>query len=174
MKKITVIGCGYVGLVTAACLAEVGHTVFCLDIDEKKIADLNQGIIPIYEPGLTDLVLKNIQNNRLHCTSSYSHALENTQLAIIAVDTPPRADGSCDTQNLERVAQTIGDMISHDIAIVIKTTVPVGTSFYISSLIRSSENELALKHILFPILTFSVSGSTAILWNFLQSASSTE
>lgn len=145
MKKITVIGCGYVGLVTATCLAEVGHTVFCLDIDEKKIAALRQGTIPIYEPGLHELVLKNVHQGRLHFTSVYADALHDAQLVMIAVDTPPQKDGSCNTRNLERVAQTIGETVEHDIAIVIKSTVPVGTASHISTLIANSLEKRHLK-----------------------------
>lgn len=138
MKKITVIGCGYVGLVTAACLAEAGHTLFSLDIDEKKIQDLLQGIVPIYEPGLDDLIKKNVASGRLSFTTSYQDALRESQLAIIAVDTPPQKDGSCDLKNLKKVACTLGEVISHDMGIIIKSTVPVGTAALVSSIISAS------------------------------------
>jgi UDPglucose 6-dehydrogenase len=138
MRKIVVIGCGYVGLVTAACLAEVGHTVFCLDVDEKKVAALRRGKVPIYEPGLDELVVKNTALSRLFFTSSYEEALQDALLVMIAVDTPPLKDGSCDTRNLKRAAQMIGETMTNDLAIVTKSTVPVGSAQLISSIIASS------------------------------------
>lgn len=138
MKKIVVIGCGYVGLVTATCLSEVGHTVFCLDVDAGKISSLKQGKIPIYEPGLDELVLKNIHNTRLHFTTSYEEALSDAQLVMIAVDTPPQKDGSCDTRNLRRAAEMVGEKMADDLAIVIKSTVPVGTAPIVADVISST------------------------------------
>jgi UDPglucose 6-dehydrogenase len=138
MKKIVVIGCGYVGLVTAACLAEVGHIVTCLDVDEAKIAALKNGKIPIYEPGLDEMVIKNIHLSRLHFTTSYQEAISDAPLVMIAVDTPPRKDGSCDTRNLERAAQMVGQKMTNDLGIVIKSTVPVGTSYAVTSIISST------------------------------------
>jgi UDPglucose 6-dehydrogenase len=137
MKKITVIGCGYVGLVTAACLSEVGHNVTNLDIDEKKIQALLQGVIPIYEEGLEELVKRNRVSGRLSFTTSYTEALKDSQLVIIAVDTPPLEDGSCDLKNLKKVAHTLGEMMEHDLGVVIKSTVPVGSAALVSSIISA-------------------------------------
>ena len=135
-NSIIVIGVGYVGLVSAACLSEIGHTVICLDIDEKKINNLQKGIIPIYEPRLEELVQRNEREGRLFFTSSYSEALQkNPSIAIIAVDTPTGVEGKCDISRVEAVARTLGDMLCNPITVVIKSTVPVHTNQRVKAII---------------------------------------
>lgn len=136
MERIAVVGIGYVGLVSAACLAEVGHDVICLDIDQKKIQGLNNGIVPIFEPGLEQLVLNNIAAGRLHFTSEYPTAIANTPVVILAVDTPTGSDGRCNLRNIERAAQSITEAMTGDMVIVIKSTVPVGTADRVGILVR--------------------------------------
>lgn len=125
---VTIFGTGYVGLVTGACLAEVGNTVTCVDIDADKIAGLNQGRIPIFEPGLEDIVLANQKSGRLICTTDAAAALQNAEVVFIAVGTPPDEDGSADLRHVLAVARTIGAHLAHYAVVVNKSTVPVGTA----------------------------------------------
>lgn len=125
--KISVIGTGYVGLVTGACLAEVGHQVTCLDIDIKKIEALRQGIIPIYEPGLEDMVKRNLKEGRLFFTTSIDESVSFGKVQMIAVGTPPGEDGSADLQYVLSAAKAIGQRMNESKIIVNKSTVPVGT-----------------------------------------------
>ncbi|PJG42963.1 UDP-glucose 6-dehydrogenase [Acinetobacter tandoii] len=126
--NITVFGIGYVGLVQAAVLAEVGHKVSCIDIDEKKIENLRSGIIPIYEPGLTDLVVKNYKNGRLNFTINAAEGVEHGDIIFIAVGTPPDEDGSADLKYVLNVAETIAEHMNKRKIIINKSTVPVGTA----------------------------------------------
>ena len=126
--KIGVIGSGYVGLVAAACFAEMGNSVTCVDIDEKKITDLKKGIIPIYEPGLEPLVKNNFENKRLFFTTSINDALKSSKIIFIAVGTPMGEDGSADLQYVLSVAKSIGENMQHHLVVVAKSTVPVGTA----------------------------------------------
>ena len=126
--KLTVFGTGYVGLVTGACLAEVGHDVMCVDVDEKKIADLKQGIIPIYEPGLEPIVHRNVEEGRLHFTTSAEEGVAHGEVQFIAVGTPPDEDGSADLQYVLAVAESIARHMDEEKIIVNKSTVPVGTA----------------------------------------------
>ena len=126
--KIGVIGSGYVGLVAAACFAEMGNYVTCVDIDEKKITDLKKGIIPIYEPGLEPLVKNNFENKRLLFTTSINDALKSSKIIFIAVGTPMGDDGSADLQYVLSVAKSIGENMQHNLVVVDKSTVPVGTA----------------------------------------------
>lgn len=126
--KITIFGTGYVGLVTGACLAEVGHTVLCMDIDENKVAELQQGTIPIFEPGLEELVLANAKTGNLLFGSDVSGAVEFADLVFIAVGTPPDEDGSADLSHVLEVAASIGKHMHISKTIITKSTVPVGTS----------------------------------------------
>ena len=126
--NISIYGCGYVGLVSGTCLAEVGNDVLCMDVDKDKIADLNQGKLPIYEPGLESLVHKNIQAGRLSFTVDASAAAAHGLLQFIAVGTPPDEDGSADLRHVLAVAQGIGEHINERRIIVNKSTVPVGTA----------------------------------------------
>lgn len=126
--NITVFGIGYVGLVQAAVLAEVGHQISCVDIDEKKIENLKKGIIPIYEPGLTDLVVKNYKNGRLNFTIDAASGVSHGDIIFIAVGTPPDEDGSADLKYVLNVAKTIAEHMSARKIIINKSTVPVGTA----------------------------------------------
>ncbi len=126
--KIVVIGTGYVGLVTGACLAEVGTEVTCVDVNEKKIEDLKNGILPIYEPGLEDIVVRNVKKNRLHFSTKLEEAIVDAEVAFIAVGTPPGEDGSADLQYVLKVAETIGRHMNKYLVVVTKSTVPVGTA----------------------------------------------
>lgn len=127
MERIVVVGVGYVGLVAAACFASIGHTVVCVDIDEKKIDLLRKGHVPFFEPKLEKYVSQGIENKRLFFTTSYTEALENSSFAILAVDTPQQANGSCNTTNIFKAAESIGQALSGNLFVIVKSTVPVGT-----------------------------------------------
>lgn len=126
--RIAVVGTGYVGLVSGACLAETGVTVTCVDIDVAKIQKINQGIIPIYEPGLAEVVGRNRANERLFFTTSLKEALYDADAVFIAVGTPPDEDGSADLRYVLSVAREVGQLIENYIVVVTKSTVPVGTN----------------------------------------------
>lgn len=126
--KLTIIGTGYVGLVTGACFAEMGSNVICVDIDKEKIENLKKGILPIYEPGLESLVTQNFQEGTLRFTTSLKDAASKTNIFFIAVGTPPGEDGSADLQYVLQVAKEIGQHITDYSIIVDKSTVPVGTA----------------------------------------------
>ncbi len=126
--KITVVGTGYVGLVTGTCFAEVGVDVTCVDIDEKKIENLNKGILPIYEPGLEEMVLRNTQKKRLHFSTSLEDSIKEAEVAFIAVGTPPDEDGSADLKYVLAVAAGIGKYMQKPLVVVTKSTVPVTTA----------------------------------------------
>ena len=125
---ITVIGTGYVGLVVGACLAETGNEVVCADVDERKIEMLNADQIPIYEPGLADLVARNRAQHRLHFTTDVAAAITDADVLFIAVGTPPDEDGSADLRHVLNVAEVIGRHVTRETVIVTKSTVPVGTA----------------------------------------------
>ncbi len=126
--NITVFGTGYVGLVTGVCLADVGHNVLCVDIDKAKIEGLKNGIIPIYEPGLEPMVIRNYKEGRLNFTTDAAAAVKHGTLQFIAVGTPPDEDGSADLQYVLAVAKTIGQHMDNFKVIIDKSTVPVGTA----------------------------------------------
>ena len=126
--NITVIGSGYVGLVSGACFAEMGNRVTCVDIDPVKIEKLNQGILPIFEPGLETMVLRNVQHKNLFFTTVLDKALQNSEIAFIAVGTPMGEDGSADLQYVLAVAKSIGQVMQKRLLIVDKSTVPIGTA----------------------------------------------
>ena len=126
--KITVIGTGYVGLVTGTCFAEMGNEVYCVDIDTNKIKHLKKGIVPIYEPGLEELVIKNYKTGDLNFTCSLKEGLNNSDICFIAVGTPMDEDGSADLQYVLAAAKEIGQIMSDDLIVVDKSTVPVGTA----------------------------------------------
>lgn len=136
MRQITVVGMGYVGLVTAACFADVGYKVICLDIDTKKIASLQSGSIPIYEPGLEALLQRNIFAGRLVFTTDYHLAFSSTKIAMVAVDTPTNSDGASNLSNLTHAIRSIGHSICQDLVLIIKSTVPVGTASYVDALLK--------------------------------------
>ena len=125
--KIAVIGTGYVGLVTGTCFADSGNEVTCVDIDERKIARLRKGDIPIYEPGLSELVLRNAEAGRLLFTTNLAEAVRPAKLVYLAVGTPPAADGAADLSALFRVVTDIAPLLAKDAIVVTKSTVPVGT-----------------------------------------------
>ncbi len=126
--QLTVIGTGYVGLVTGACFAEMGNDVTCVDIDAGKIEGLKQGVLPIYEPGLDAIVTSNVTGGRLHFTTSLEEAIARSDVYFIAVGTPPNEDGSADLRHVLGVAQEIGRHLNHYAVIIDKSTVPVGTA----------------------------------------------
>ncbi len=140
--NISVIGTGYVGLVTGTCFAEMGHNVICVDIDEVKISNLKKGIMPIYEPGLEEMVVKNASENRLHFTTDIKHAAEKSTIHFIAVGTPPGADDAADLQFVQAVASQLGQTITADYNIIVdKSTVPVGTADKVSTIISQEFNK---------------------------------
>jgi UDPglucose 6-dehydrogenase len=126
--KIAVVGTGYVGLVTGTCFAEVGIDVTCIDIDQKKIDNLHNGILPIYEPGLEEMVARNVRAGRLHFSTSLAESIKGADVAFIAVGTPPGEDGSADLKYVLAVARGIGENIDGYCVVVTKSTVPVGTA----------------------------------------------
>ncbi|WP_341518779.1 UDP-glucose dehydrogenase family protein [Bacillus paramobilis] len=139
--KIAVVGTGYVGLVTGVALSHIGHDVTCVDIDEKKVKRMGEGISPIYEPGLEELMLQNIEENRLYFTTSHQEGFENAEVVYIAVGTPEREDGSANLSYIEQVAKDIAKNAQRDIIVVTKSTVPVGTNHYIKQIISENLNE---------------------------------
>jgi UDPglucose 6-dehydrogenase len=136
MSHICVIGTGYVGLVTGVCFADLGNTVHCLDIDQERIAKLNAAKMPIFEPGLEEIVARNVQAGRLFFTTDYQLALKDAEFAFIAVGTPSGSEGEADLQQVREVAEKIADVIQHPIIIVNKSTVPVGTGDWVAEVIR--------------------------------------
>ena len=140
--KIAVIGTGYVGLVTGACFSEVSVNVICVDIDQKKIDNLNKGIIPIYEPGLEEIVLRNSTKNKLKFSTSLQESIKDVDVVFIAVGTPPDEDGSADLKYVLSVASDIGKYIQKQIVVVNKSTVPVGTAEKVKQAIQK---ELTLR-----------------------------
>ncbi|UYZ57464.1 UDP-glucose dehydrogenase family protein [Hymenobacter latericus] len=126
--KIAVVGTGYVGLVTGTCFAEVGIDVTCIDIDQRKIDNLKQGILPIYEPGLEEMVNRNVAAGRLHFSTSLAESIQDADVAFIAVGTPPGEDGSADLKYVLAVARGIGENLNRHCVVVTKSTVPVGTA----------------------------------------------
>jgi len=135
--KITVIGTGYVGLVTGTCFSERGVRVYCVDNDPEKIAVLNQGKVPIYEPGLEELLRKNLEKGRLVFTNDLKEAISGTEVIFIAVGTPSGEDGSADLNHVLQVAEEIGKMIDDYVVVTTKSTVPVGTSEKIRAKIKA-------------------------------------
>ncbi len=136
--KLAVVGTGYVGLVTGTCLAEVGNTVTCVDVDESKIRRLQDGIIPIYEPGLEDLVKSNYTAKRLQFTTNLVDAVHGHEILMIAVGTPPNEDGSADLKHVLNVARVIGETMTSPKLIITKSTVPVGTGDKIKTTIHEA------------------------------------
>lgn len=141
--KIAIIGTGYVGLTTGACFAEVGHEVCCVDVDEKKVQTLLNGEIPIYEPGLADLVTKNVAAGRLKFTTSTEEGVDHGEIVFIAVPTPPQPDGSVDLKFIEKVAREIAAVLKPNAyrVIVDKSTVPVKTGEKVTDTIRRYAND---------------------------------
>ncbi len=144
--KVCVVGIGYVGLVTAGCLAEAGNNVVCVDNDENKVAALKDGTIPIYEPGLTEIVKRNEMLGRLHFTTELKQGVDDSLIIFLAVGTPPRPDGSADMSAVFAVAGEIAEYLSEYRIIVTKSTVPVGTHKKVTELIRS-KTEVAFDYV---------------------------
>ena len=136
MSKLCVIGTGYVGLVTGTCFADLGNQVICLDIDENRIQKLLQGIMPIYEPGLEQLVAQNVRAGRLVFTTNFEEALKDAEFAFIAVGTPSGDEGEADLQYVRSAAESIADLVNHPIVVVNKSTVPVGTGDWVTDIIK--------------------------------------
>lgn len=134
--KITIVGSGYVGLVTGACFSEVGIDVICVDIDENKINNLNKGIIPIYEPGLEDMINRNMKKGRLSFTTDVEDSVKNSEAVFISVGTPPDEDGSADLKYVIAVARECGKHMDDYTLVVTKSTVPVGTSLKVKNAIQ--------------------------------------
>ena len=143
--KITVVGTGYVGLVTGACLAEMGNHVLCLDLDARKIAMLNEGGIPIHEPGLHEVVKRNAQGGRLEFTTDVDRAVAHGTLQFIAVGTPPGEDGSADLQYVLAAARAIGERMTDYKVVIDKSTVPVGTADQVKAAIEQALAARGLK-----------------------------
>ncbi|HBA35772.1 MAG TPA: UDP-glucose 6-dehydrogenase [Gammaproteobacteria bacterium] len=136
--RVTIFGTGYVGLVTGACLADVGHNVVCVDVDQTKIDALNSGVVPIYEPGLDELVKTNFESKRIRFTTDAQMAVSHGQIQFIAVGTPPDEDGSADLQYVLAVAKTIASHMDSYKVIVDKSTVPVGTADKVTAQIEAT------------------------------------
>jgi UDPglucose 6-dehydrogenase len=133
--RLTIIGTGYVGLVSGACLADVGNEVWCVDKDVKKVEALKKNVIPIYEPGLESVVKRNIEENRLFFTTDLAHSLGSSEICFITVDTPPDGDGKADISNVLAVAEKLGGLIDSYKIVVTKSTVPVGTTYRVREII---------------------------------------
>ncbi len=135
--RLTIIGAGYVGLVTGTCFAELGNVVICVDNDSRKIAQLNDGEMPIYEPGLAELVKKNRQDGRLSFTSDIETGIKDSEVIFICVGTPSRDDGSADLSHVEKVSRVIAEHMDSYKLVVEKSTVPVETSVWIIKTINT-------------------------------------
>ncbi len=151
--KVTIFGTGYVGLVTGACLAEVGHHVVCVDIDQKKIDGLKNGVMPIYEPGLDTIVVENYKEGRLSFTTDIEEGVKHAEIQFIAVGTPPDEDGSADLQYVVAVARSIGQFMDDDKIIIDKSTVPVGTGDKVAAAVTE---ELSKRKLHTPYIPFHV------------------
>ncbi|HEX5742929.1 MAG TPA: UDP-glucose/GDP-mannose dehydrogenase family protein [Flavobacteriaceae bacterium] len=139
--KITVVGTGYVGLVTGTCFAEMGNTVICIDVDKRKIQNLEAGIIPIYEPGLTPMVLSNVAKGTLRFSTQLTDGLKTAEIVFIAVGTPMGDDGSADLQYVLSVANQLGEDMHQPIVIVDKSTVPIGTADKVKATIEAAQQK---------------------------------
>lgn len=139
--KITVIGTGYVGLVTGTCFADVGIDVTCVDIDKEKIDNLEKGIIPIYEPGLEEMIQRNIDKDRLHFSTDIKSTLDDTEVVFSAVGTPPNEDGSADLQYVLDVAREVGRHMNNYLILATKSTVPVGTAQKVKGVLQEELNK---------------------------------
>jgi len=155
--NLAVIGTGYVGLVSGACFAEMGNKVHCIDVDLKKIENLKQGIIPIYEPGLEAMVKRNTENKSLYFSTDLATQLPHTDVAFIAVGTPMGADGSADLQYVIQVANSIGEHMTKPLIVVDKSTVPVGTADKVKATIEKALEKRGIK------IDFSVVSNPEIL-----------
>ncbi|GLC87820.1 UDP-glucose dehydrogenase family protein [Lysinibacillus piscis] len=138
MMNVAVIGTGYVGLVTGVVLSEIGHIVTCIDIDEQKVKTLKEGKSPIYEPGLAELMVKNIEANRLYFTTNHREACEKASMVFIAVGTPQSDNGAADLTYIRQAAKDIAKNIINDTVVVLKSTVPIGTNDLVETIVREN------------------------------------
>ncbi|PGZ80225.1 UDP-glucose 6-dehydrogenase [Priestia megaterium] len=136
--NIAVVGTGYVGLVTGVCLSEINHQVTCIDIDKEKVSRLRKGISPIYEPGLSELMEKNIKKGTLQFTSEHDQGFKNAEVIFIAVGTPQQVDGSANLTFVSEVAKSIAQNVKQDVIVVTKSTVPVGTNYMVQNIIEEN------------------------------------
>jgi UDPglucose 6-dehydrogenase len=136
MKNITIIGTGYVGLVTGTCFADLGNNVMCVDIDPEKIAKLQQGIMPIYEPGVEEIVRRNAAQGRLQFTMSYEEGVRDADFIFICVDTPSGSEGEADLAYVRQAARSIAEVLDHPVTIVNRSTVPIGTGDVVADVVR--------------------------------------
>ncbi len=143
--KIAIVGTGYVGLVTGTCFSEVGVDVTCVDIDQKKIENLNKGVLPIYEPGLEEMVIRNNHKNRLHFSTSLKDSIKDVEVVFIAVGTPPDEDGSADLKYVLGVASSIGEHMTSPLVVVTKSTVPVTTAEKVRKAVQSGLDKRGAK-----------------------------
>ena len=150
--KISIVGTGYVGLVTGTCFAETGVEVACIDIDQAKIARLNEGKSPIYEPGLEPMILRNLEKGRLSFTTDLASSIKDSEVIFIAVGTPPDEDGSADLQHVLRVARDVGTHMEDYLVVVTKSTVPVGTARQVREEVEKAQ-ETAGKEIPFDVVS---------------------
>jgi UDPglucose 6-dehydrogenase len=139
MKQICVVGVGYVGLVTGACFADLGNRVVALDVDQKRIDNLKKGIMPIYEPGLDELVKRNVAAGRLAFTTSYEEALKGSEFAFIAVGTPSGVKGEADLQYVASAAESIAKNMTRPLVIINKSTVPIGTGDWVADIVKGAQ-----------------------------------
>ena len=141
MKNIAVAGTGYVGLSTGTCFADLGNNVTCIDINEEKIEMLRQGNVPIYEPGLSEMMTRNVKAGRLHFTTDYDQALADAEFVFICVGTPSGVDGEADLRYVRMAAESIAKTMTHPLIIVNKSTVPVGTGDWVADIVIRSQPE---------------------------------
>jgi UDPglucose 6-dehydrogenase len=139
MKQICVVGVGYVGLVTAACFADLGNRVNALDVNEQRVENLKKGIMPIYEPGLEELVARNVKSGRLSFTTSYKEALKGAEFAFIAVGTPSGVNGEADLQYVAAAAKSIAENMTAPLIIINKSTVPIGTGDWVADIVKGAQ-----------------------------------
>lgn len=151
--KISIVGAGYVGLVTGGCLADLGHQVMCIDSDANKIATLNAAGLPIYEPGLQELMSRNRAEGRIQFTTDMAHAVEHGEVIFIAVGTPSKEDGSADLQHVLAVASQIGRHLKKFKVIVNKSTVPVGTAYRVQNALQEELNKRGIQESLFEVIS---------------------
>ena len=142
MRNIAVAGTGYVGLSTGTCFADMGNNVTCIDISEEKIAMLQRGEAPIYEPGLNEMIVRNMKAGRLHFTTSYDEALKDAEFIFICVGTPSGVDGEADLQYVRMAAESVARAMTHPLIVINKSTVPVGTGDWVADIVRRSQPEL--------------------------------
>lgn len=165
MKNIAVAGTGYVGLSTGTCFADMGNTVTCIDINEEKIEGLRQGVVPIYEPGLSEMIVRNVNAGRLKFTTDYTEALKDAEYVFICVGTPSGVDGEADLQYVRMAAQSIAQNMDHPLIVINKSTVPVGTGDWVADIVTRSQPS----HINFDVVScpeFTREGSA--LYDFMN------